>query len=91
MAKREQKSTETAGKEAIQDLRQWVERVEQMGDLVRVSEPVSCDEEMSAIGYLVAKQKPSPAILFDNIKGYENSPFKSRSLWRSLLTPRPYS
>jgi 4-hydroxy-3-polyprenylbenzoate decarboxylase len=84
MAKREQKSTETAGKEAIQDLRQWVERVEQMGDLVRVSEPVSCDEEMSAIGYLVAKQKPSPAILFDNIKGYENSPFKASSLWNIL-------
>ena len=34
---------------------------------------------MSAIGYLVAKQNPSPAILFDNIKGYEKSPFKARS------------
>src|SRR5688500_19895165 len=84
MAKREQKATESAGKEPIQDLRQWIERVEQMGDLVRVSEPVSCDEEMSAIGYLVAKQKPSPAILFDNIKGYEKSPYKARSLWNIL-------
>ena len=84
MAKREQKATESAGKEPIQDLRQWIERVEQMGDLVRVSEPVSYDEEMSAIGYLVAKQKPSPAIIFDNIKGYENSPFKARSLWNIL-------
>ena len=43
---------------------------------MRVKESVSCEEEMSAIGYLVAKQKPSPAILFDNIKGYEKSPTK---------------
>jgi UbiD family decarboxylase len=84
MAKREQKATESAGNKPIQDLRQWVERVEEMGDLVRVNDPVSCDEEMSAIGYLVAKQKPSPAIIFDNIKGYENSPFKARSLWNIL-------
>ena len=55
-----------------------------MGDLVRVKEAVSCDEEMSAIGYLVAKQKPSPAILFDNIKGYEKSPYKAQSLWNIL-------
>ena len=84
MAKREQKATESAGSKPIQDLRQWIERVEEMGDLVRVKDPVSCDEEMSAIGYLVAKQKPSPAIIFDNIKGYENSPFKARSLWNIL-------
>ncbi|HEY2922646.1 MAG TPA: UbiD family decarboxylase, partial [Candidatus Binatia bacterium] len=84
MAKREERVVETAGKKPIQDLREWLERIEALGDLLRVKEPVSCDEEMSAIGYLVAKQKPSPAILFDNIKGYENSPFKARSLWNIL-------
>ena len=76
MAKREEKITESKG--PIQDLREWLDRVEQLGDLVRVKEAVSCEEEMSAIGYLVAKQKPSPAILFDNIKGYEKSPYKAR-------------
>ena len=62
MAKREEKLTD-GSKKPIQDLREWLTRVEALGDLVRVKDPVSCDEEMSAIGYLVAKQKPSPAIL----------------------------
>jgi 4-hydroxy-3-polyprenylbenzoate decarboxylase len=84
MAKREEKITESASKKPIQDLREWLNRVEALGDLVRVKESVSCDEEMSAIGYLVAKQKPSPAILFDNIKGYEKSPYKAQSLWNIL-------
>jgi 3-polyprenyl-4-hydroxybenzoate decarboxylase len=64
MAKREARVTESTGKRPIQDLREWLARVEEMGDLIRVKQPVSCDEEMSAIGYLVAKQTPSPAILF---------------------------
>src|SRR5882762_2242269 len=84
MAKREEKVNESTNSGPIQDLREWLRRVEALGDLVQVKEAVSCDEEMSAIGYLVAKQKPSPAILFDNIKGYEKSPFKARSLWNIL-------
>src|SRR5512134_1526482 len=84
MAKREEKITESTGKGPIQDLREWLERVDELGDLVHVKEAVSCEEEMSAIGYLVAKQKPSPAILFDNIKGYEKSPYKAQSLWNIL-------
>ena len=85
MAKREEKVVEEGAKtRAIQDLRDWLERVERMGELVRVKEPVSCDEEMSAISYLVAKQNPSPAILFDSVKGYENSPYKTRLLWNIL-------
>ncbi|HYY24426.1 MAG TPA: hypothetical protein VE689_02965, partial [Candidatus Udaeobacter sp.] len=85
MAKREEKVTEQSGKNAaIQDLRDWLDRVEKMGDLIRVKEPVSCEEEMSAIGYLVAKQNPSPAILFEAVKGYENSPYKARLLWNIL-------
>src|ERR1051325_12127606 len=84
MAKPERRETSDAKGGPIQDLREWLQRIEKMGDLVQVKEAVSCDEEMSAIGYLVAKQKPSPAILFDNIKGYEKSPFKARSLWNIL-------
>ncbi len=89
MAKREERLPETktvtgAKKPPIKDLREWLERVEAMGDLIRVTEPVSCDEEMSAIGYLVAKQHPSPAILFEAVKGYENSPFKAQLLWNIL-------
>src|SRR5437762_12547690 len=88
MAKREEKVVEEGAKpRAIQDLRDWLERGERMGELVRVKEPVSCDEEMSAISYLVAKQNPSPAILFDSVKGYDNSRYKTRLL-RMLLRPR---
>ena len=83
MAKREEKVTESKQKTDPRSAR-VVERVEALGDLVRVKEAVSCEEEMSAIGYLVAKQKPSPAILFDNIKGYEKSPYKAQSLWNIL-------
>jgi UbiD family decarboxylase len=84
MAKREARVTESTGKKPIQDLREWLARVEEMGDLIRIKQPVSCDEEMSAIGYLVAKQTPSPAILFESVKGYEKSPFKARLLWNIL-------
>ena len=89
MAKREEKVVEEGAKpRAIQDLRDWLERVERMGELVRVKEPVSFDEEMSAISYLVAKQNPSPAILFDSVKGYENSPYKTRLLSKNPRIPR---
>jgi len=89
MAKREEKipgpeTSKQTTRAPIQDLREWLQRVEQMGDLIRVKEPVSCEEEMSAIGYLVAKQTPSPAILFESVSGYEKSPFKATMLWNIL-------
>ncbi len=68
----------------IQDLRQWLERVDGLGELIRVKEPVDVIEEMSAISYLVAKQNPSPAILFESPHGYERSPIGSRLLWNIL-------
>jgi 3-polyprenyl-4-hydroxybenzoate decarboxylase len=53
----------------VQDLRDWLDRVEEIGELIRIKEPVDCIEEMSAVGYLVAKQVPSPAILFEQNQG----------------------
>ena len=70
--------------EPIQDLREWLSQVERIGELVRVSQPVDRDEEMSAISYLVAKQNPSPAVLFDCAKGFEKSPIGARHLWNIL-------
>jgi 3-polyprenyl-4-hydroxybenzoate decarboxylase len=49
----------------IQDLREWLERADAIGELVRVKQPVDRDEEMSAVTYLLAKKKPSPAVIFD--------------------------
>ena len=40
----------------IRDLRDWLKRVEDIGELLRISEPVDTEEEMSAVSYLVAKQ-----------------------------------
>ena len=69
---------------AIQDLREWLARVERIGELVRIAEPVDRDEEMSAISYLVAKQQPSPAVLFERAKGFDNSRVGARLLWNIL-------
>ena len=69
---------------AIQDLREWLARVEQLGELVRIAEPVDRDEEMSAISYLVAKQQPSPAVLFERPKGFDGSRIGARLLWNVL-------
>ena len=68
----------------IQDLREWLSRVDKMGELVRVGQAVSRDEEMSAVSYLVAKQQPSPAVLFERASGFEASPIGARLLWNIL-------
>ena len=78
------KAAKKAASEPIQDLREWLTRVEDMGELVRVKQAVDRDEEMSGIGYLLAKQDPSPAVLFDRIAGFEKSPVGARSLWNIL-------
>jgi 4-hydroxy-3-polyprenylbenzoate decarboxylase len=89
MAKREKRAAEpqslsASAAEPIKDLRDWIDRVERMGELVRVKQAVDCQEEMSAITYLVAKQTPSPAILFERAKGYEKSPIGVKLLWNIL-------
>jgi 4-hydroxy-3-polyprenylbenzoate decarboxylase len=68
----------------IRDLREWLARVEALGELARVTQPVERDEEMSAIAYLAAKQQPSPAVLFERATGFESSPFGASLLWNIL-------
>lgn len=68
----------------IQDIREWLDRSEGIGELLQIDQSVDWNEEMSAITYLVAKQDPSPAILFENPKGYEDSPVGARMLWNIL-------
>ncbi len=81
---REQSATGGRPGAPIQDLREWLARVEAIGELSRVQAPVDWDEEMGGIAYMAGKQKPSPAVLFENPKGYERSPFGARSLWNIL-------
>jgi UbiD family decarboxylase len=68
----------------VSDLRDWLTRVEQLGELVRVQKPVNRDEEMSAISYLMAKMQPSPAVLFDQAQGFEKNAIKTKMLWNIL-------
>jgi len=68
----------------IQDLREWLQRVDEIGELIRVSRPVDRDEEMSAVSYLVAKKQPSPAVLFERASGFEKSPIGAKLLWNVL-------
>src|ERR1019366_5824395 len=52
-------------------LRQWLERVEQMGELLRVN-GAHWDTEMGAITHMLTEksQGPAPAVLFDEVPGY---------------------
>lgn len=53
------------------DLRNWLEGVEQAGELKRIS-GAGCDLEMSAISEILAGEaKPVPVLLFDDIPGYQ--------------------
>jgi UbiD family decarboxylase len=51
------------------DLDAWLERVEGMGELKRITAEVDPDLEAATITYLVGSEK-SPALLFENIKGH---------------------
>src|SRR6058998_10504 len=75
----EQRPTTRTGE--ITDLRDWLERVEAMGELRRITQPVDPVEEMGAITYMVGKKIGSPALLFDNIKGH---PGRARALFNLL-------
>jgi 4-hydroxy-3-polyprenylbenzoate decarboxylase len=68
----------------IQDVREWLEKAEAIGELVRISEPVDRDEEMSAVTYLVAKKHPSPAVLFERAGMADRNTLGARLLWNIL-------
>ena len=51
------------------DLDLWLAKVEEMGELKRITTEVSPDLEAATITYLVGQEK-SPALLFENVKGH---------------------
>ena len=51
------------------DLEIWLQKVEAMGELKRITAEVDPDLEAATITYLVGAEK-SPALLFENIKGH---------------------
>ncbi len=51
------------------DLDAWLEKVEALGELKRITAEVDPNLEAATITYLVGNEK-SPALLFENIKGH---------------------
>src|SRR5262249_57078124 len=52
------------------DLREWLALTEKHGELRRIKAAVDWDREIGAIARRVLERK-GPALLFENIKGYE--------------------
>ena len=65
------------------DLDAWLEKVEALGELKRITAEVDPDLEAATITYLVGGEK-SPALLFENIKGH---PGHKRALQHDRLQP----
>jgi len=53
------------------DLREWLKKVEEIGELQRVQEEINWDEEIGALTYMVGKREGSPALLFEKIKDHD--------------------
>jgi 4-hydroxy-3-polyprenylbenzoate decarboxylase len=54
---------------APRDLREWIERLEAIGQIQRIREEIDPDEEMGAITYLAHQEINAPALLFEKLKG----------------------
>ena len=52
------------------DLDTWIEKVEAIGQLKRITAEVDSDLETSTLTYMVGRDEGSPALLFENIKGH---------------------
>ena len=56
----------------FEDLRDWIDDLEERRDLKRIRAEVDWDEELGAITREVSSQS-GPALLFENIKGHRNT------------------
>jgi 4-hydroxy-3-polyprenylbenzoate decarboxylase len=54
------------------DMRQWLQSLEQQGELRRIKAEVDWDREIGAITRRVLEKK-GPALMFENIKGYKDA------------------
>ena len=54
----------------MQNLGDWLEKVEEIGELTRISAEVDPVLEMSTITYLAGKEVGGPTLLFENIMGH---------------------
>jgi UbiD family decarboxylase len=61
--------------EEIYDLRSFIRRLEQEGELARVRAEVDWKYELGAIARRVFGPPPGPALFFENVKGYDTPVF----------------
>ncbi len=57
--------------DAPHDLRDWLQRIDEAGELHRVTAPVRLDEELGAITYMTARDEDAPALLFESFEGHD--------------------
>ena len=71
----------------------WLEKVERIGELKRITAPVDPDLEMATITYMPGKTVGGPTLLFENIKGHPGgrvlfNPFGTQPQPRRAHDPR---
>ena len=54
---------------APRDLREWLDRVDRVGLLKRITEEVDWKEEMAAITYMAHQEVGAPTLLFERVRG----------------------
>ena len=69
------------GGTAPKDLREWMTRVEALGQLTRITHEVDWDEEMGAITHMAHQTIGAPTLLFERIK---DSPPGFQALWNMI-------
>ena len=63
------------------DLREWITRVEAIGQVTRIAPEVDWNEEMGAITYMAHQELGAPALFFERIK---DCPPGFRALWNLI-------
>jgi 3-polyprenyl-4-hydroxybenzoate decarboxylase len=68
----------------VADLREWIERVDAMGELARV-DGADAASDIGGITDLYQWDMANPALLFDRIKGYPAEAAALRGCWPDLF------
>ena len=73
---------------AIRDIREWIELLEREGELARVKTEVDWDLELGGV-FRETMDRGGPALLFENIKGYNTPDAKCKRLFCGSLATYP--
>ena len=68
----------------LKDVREWIEEVEKIGELCRVTAEVDPDVEMGTLNYMNGRKKEQPVLFFENPKGYKTGKILFNPIGSSL-------